>query len=250
MSSKSSEENKNIYPFKAGGGDLGDFGKKSPRVENSHGKNSMTEKQSRILVFIKEHSAEIGFPPTVREIANYFNISAKAAHDHLKAVAKKGHIRLFPGAARGIEIMHKEADLPPAPLETVTIPLLGVIAAGTPILAEENVDSHIALPSSFVPTSGDMFALKVKGDSMEKAGIFENDIAVLKQVKDINIEVKNGDIVAALIDGEATLKTFFRERDRIELRPENPRYKPILVTSKANTIIMARLVGIYRKYNF
>lgn len=252
MSQKILVENKNsnIYPFKAGSGDLGESGKKSPRVEKDQGKKSMTEKQSRILIFIKEHNVEIGFPPTVREIANYFNISAKAAHDHLKAVAKKGHIRLFPGAARGIEIMHKDAELPILLQDAVSIPLLGSIAAGKPILAEENVEAHITLPSSFVPASGDMFALKVKGDSMEKAGIFENDIAVLKQVNDVNTEVKNGDIVAALIDGEATLKTFFRERDQIELRPENSNYKPILLNSISNATIMARLVGIYRKYNY
>ena len=250
MSSKKNQENDNIYPFKAGDGDLGEFGKKSPKVGRIQGKNSMTEKQSRILIFIKKHHNEIGFPPTVREIANYFNISAKAAHDHLKAVAKKGHIRLFPGAARGIEITSREENVSPISENTVTIPLMGSIAAGRPILAEENIDTHITLPASFVPASGDMFALKVKGDSMERAGIFDGDVAVLKQVKDLNIEVKNGDIVAALIDGEATLKTFFRERDHIELRPENPRYKPILLTSRANATIIARLVGIYRKYNF
>ncbi|MDH4199505.1 MAG: transcriptional repressor LexA [Spirochaetia bacterium] len=246
-------ENKNlnskvIYPFKPGGGDLGEFRKKSPRIEESRGKFSMTEKQSTILKFIKQHNAEIGFPPTVREIAIYFNISAKAAHDHLRAVAKKGYIRLFPGSARGIEILPQEEDIPER-LDVVMVPLLGVIAAGRPLLAEENIESNIALPASFLPATGDMFALKVKGDSMEKSGIFDGDIAVLKTVTDIHTEVKNGDVVAALIDGEATLKTFIRHRDHIELRPENPLYKPILMTGKLSESIMAKLVGIYRKYN-
>jgi len=249
MSAESAKENNktNAYNFKTGKGKIEDFGKKSPRVEQNLGKISLTEKQSRILSFIKEHSQEIGFPPTVRDIASYFNISAKAAHDHIKAVAKKGHIRLLAGAARGIEIVNRSGETQDVPM--VVIPLLGRIAAGKPMLAEENIESRIALPSSFMPASGDMFALKVKGSSMEKAGIFENDIAVLKQIKDVNVEIKNGDIVAALIDGEATLKTYIKQKNNIELRPENPDYQPIIITSRDDVSIMAKLVGIYRKYN-
>jgi repressor LexA len=242
------KDNNIIYPFKAGSGNLGESRKKSPRIESEKGKNSLTEKQSTILKFIENHSFEVGFPPTVREIAAYFNISAKAAHDHLKAISKKGYIRLLPGSARGIELVHKTLHDPVTSENIVMIPLLGSIAAGTPILAEENIDSHITLPASFVPPSGDMFALKVKGDSMEKAGIFEDDIAVLKHIKDVNIEVKSGDIVAAMIDGEVTLKTLIKKKGSVELNPENPAYKPIILTGKLNEQIIAKLIGIYRKY--
>lgn len=248
MKEKIENGKNNIYPFKAGSGNLGEFRKKSPRIESEKGKNSLTEKQSTILKFIENHHSEIGFPPTVREIATYFGISAKAAHDHLKAIGKKGYIRLFPGSARGIELVNKTVNEQFSAENIVMIPLMGSIAAGKPILAESNIDSHIALPASFVPKSGDMFALKVKGDSMEKAGIFEDDIAVLKQIKDVNIEIKNGDIVAAMIDGEVTLKTFKKNNNIVELQPENPAYKPIIISGRLNEQIIAKLVGIYRKY--
>lgn len=246
-----------LLSFKPGAGDLGEHRKKSPRIQAEKGKNSLTEKQAIVYNFIRKYQNEVGFPPTVREIAHYFGITGKAAHDHIKAISKKGYLRVFPGSARGMELLHKDeikdnlndelSEL--SNEETVTIPLLGHIAAGTPILAEENIESNIALPTSFVPKGGDLFALRVRGDSMENAGILDNDIAVMKQIRDVNIEVKNGDIVAALIDGDVTLKTFFQKQDRIELRPENPNYKPILLTATMKASIMAKLVGIYRKYN-
>ncbi len=233
-----------IYPFKPGQGDLGEHKAKSKRVNSELGKNSLTEKQQTILDFIRDHIESVGYPPTVRQIATYYSISAKAAHDHVRAIARKGYINLSPGFARGIELVKDEEDL----VETVTIPLLGRIAAGVPILAEENIDEKIALPKSFVPPTGNMFALQVKGDSMEKAGIFDGDIAVLRQVTNYAIEVRDGDIVAALIDGSATLKTYRAKGKQLFLQPENDRYSNIPLTGKDPVSIVGKLSGIYRKY--
>ena len=244
---------KHNYPFKSGEGNLGVFRAKSPRVNENLGKLSLTEKQSKVYHFILEHVEKLGFPPTVRQIASYFNVSAKAAHDHLKAVARKGYIRLFAGAARGIEIIQESDSDETAPLfdllqEVNMVPLVGSIAAGAPILAQENIETKLAFPKSFLPETGSMFALRVKGDSMEGAGIMDGDIAVLRQVHDISSEVKNGDIVAALIDGDATLKTWSKKGANIELLPENSRYQPIKLDARDNASIVGKLVGVYRTY--
>lgn len=251
-------DEKQHYPFKSGEGNLGTFREKSPRINKDLGKHSLTEKQSKVYHFISEHVERLGFPPTVREIASYFNVSAKAAHDHLKAVARKGYIRLFAGSARGIEVIQDNAiqentgdeHTPLLDLlqEVNMVPLIGSIAAGAPILAQENIETKLAFPKSFLPENSNMFALRVKGDSMEGAGIMDGDIAVLKQVQDTNTEIKNGDIVAALIDGEATLKTWSKKGQSIELLPENSRYEPIALSSKDNAAIVGKLVGVYRSY--
>ena len=244
------------YPFEAGGGDLGEHRTKSPRLNTELGKYSLTEKQDKVLTFLREHIEQVGFPPTVRQIANYFNISAKAAHDHLRSIAKKGYLRLFPGAARGMEVVRQGDEeessssmVADVLSNTSLIPLVGSIAAGTPILAEENIDTHLSFPKAFMPTTGTIYALKVKGDSMENAGILDGDIAVMMQINDARTEVKNGDVVAALIEGDATLKTFLRKKNSIELVPENPRYKPIVLTERDHAMIVGKLIGVYRKYS-
>jgi len=249
------------YPFKAGSGSLGEHRAKSKRVNSQLGKLSLTEKQAKILEFISNHISSVGFPPTVRQIAEYFNISAKAAHDHLKAIAKKGYLRLFPGHARGMEVMKNSNgddlssidNINNTPLtelmRSVTIvPLIGTIAAGVPILAEENIDDKLTFPKAFLPTVGNMFALRIKGDSMEEAGIHDGDIAVLKQVSDFKTEVKNGDIVAAIIDGEATLKTFEKKGTKMRLLPANSNYSPIDLKATDFVRLAGILVGIFRSY--
>lgn len=238
------------YPFKAGEGDLGNFREKSRRIDSDLGKFSLTEKQAIVLDFISRHINMVGFPPTVRQIADYFGVSPKAAHDHLRAIAKKGYLRLFPGSARGMELVHeaKEKSEPKEAMEVTFVPLVGSIAAGVPILAEENIEANVPLPKSFLPQSGTFFALRVKGDSMVNAGIMDGDIAVIQRVDDVHNEVKNGDIVAALIDSDATLKTFHRTENSIILKPENENYKPILLNSKDESRIIGKLTGVYRKY--
>jgi len=249
------EKHDNIYPFKSGGGDLGNRRQKSKRIQEELGKKSLTVKQAKILEFIATHIDKIGFPPTIRQIANYFTISAKAAHDHIRAIAKKEYIRLFPGAARGMELLKMPGqensnnisdDKKLGSMELV--PLLGSIAAGAPILAEEHIESHLAFPKAFLPVTGNMFALTVKGESMIDAGIFNGDIAVIKQVLDPTLEIKNGDIVAALIDTDATLKTYQKKSNKIVLHPENKEYQPIVLNENDDIKIMGILVGVYRKY--
>lgn len=244
------------YPFEPGGGDLGEHRQKSARLNERLGKYSLTEKQNKVFSFVQDHIEQVGFPPTVRQIATYFNISAKAAHDHLRSIAKKGYLRLFPGAARGMEVIRQGDEEEPASVtmadilnNTVQIPLLGTIAAGVPILAEENVEAKLSFPKAFLPTTGSIFALKVKGDSMENIGIFDADIAVLKKVDDAKSEVKNGNVVAALIDGDATLKTYQKKKGTIELLPQNTKYKPIVLTENDHAMIIGRLIGVYRKFS-
>lgn len=264
------------YPFQAGDGNLGKRQQKSKRIKSHLGKYSLTEKQYMIFKFIANHIQHVGFPPTVREVAIYFSISAKAAHDHLRAIAKKGYLRLFSGAARGMELL-KTVDGEPIEEQakntlskiatgetvskqsqaqnlidldssTVVIPLIGSIAAGVPILAEENTEDYLSFPASFLPASGEMFALRVRGDSMEGAGIFDGDIAVIRKINSIDLELHNGDIVAALIEDEATLKTFRKNKKAVELHPENSRYSVIFLEQKYSSSIMGKLVGVYRSY--
>lgn len=244
------------YPFKAGEGKLGKPRQKSRRIDSSLGKYSLTEKQALVLQFVVDHIEQVGFPPTVRQVAEYFAVSGKAAHDHLRAIAKKNYLRLFPGSARGMELLRlpdgsipnvdriSQVDL----ADIIMIPLVGSIAAGQPILAEENVEEHLSFPASFLPSSGEMFALRVKGDSMEDAGIFEGDIAVIRKIVSPDIELQNGDIVAALIDDNATLKTYQKVETAVELHPENKRYKVIHLSEHNFSSIMGKLVGVYRSY--
>lgn len=248
------------YPFSAGEGNLGKFRQKSKRINAELGKYSLTEKQAKVLGFVTDHIDQVGFPPTVRQIANYFGISAKAAHDHLRAISKKGYIRLFPGSARGMELVRqsefnepKEKDVSQTPVaslmsDVVVVPLVGSIAAGSPILAEENIESKLTFPRSFLSKTGNLFALHVRGDSMQEAGILDGDVAILEQLSDPMGALNNGDIVAAIIDGEATLKTFNKKRSTIELVPENKKYSVITLKAKDNPSIAGRLVGVYRRY--
>lgn len=268
------------YPFHAGEGNLGKHRQKSKRINSHLGKYSLTEKQYVIFKFIAEHIQHVGFPPTVREVAIYFSISAKAAHDHLRAISKKGYLRLFAGAARGMELLKTVDGIPikesvksalsknvsKSEMETekstgkraknvvdlnsstVVVPLVGSIAAGVPILAEENTEEYLSFPSTLLPEHGEMFALRVRGDSMEGAGIFDGDIAVIKKITSLDLELRNGDIVAALIEEEATLKTFRRNKQAIELHPENSRYSIIHLEQKGSSSVMGKLVGVYRSY--
>ncbi len=241
------------YPFKPGDGKLGKHRAKSKKIDLNFGNNSLTEKQFKILLFLNEHIDRLGFPPSLREAADYFSISIKAVQDYLKALDKKGYIKLTPGIARGLELLKKEifnnavsdTDMNQ---EMVFIAVLGRIAAGVPILAEENIEDHIALPRSLLPAKGNYFAVQVKGDSMQMAGILDQDIAIIQSMQNRKINIKNGDIIAVLIDGDATLKTYYRKGEIIELHPANDNYSVIQVSAKDNMIIAGRLAGIYRKY--
>jgi len=198
---------------------------------------TLTNRQTEVLEFIKEYRSKNSYLPTMREIADYFKISVKAAYDHVKALEKKEVIKCNLRRSRSIEIIKTvETD------ELVNIPILGNVAAGVPLLAEENIDGYITIPLRFLK-KGDHFALRVKGDSMKDAGILEGDIAFF--VMQANAE--NGNIVVAFLNDEAiTLKRFYKETNRVKLKAENPVYPPIYTQ---NVKILGKLVFIQRSYD-
>ena len=202
---------------------------------------TLTEKQKKIFAYVNRYSNEQGYPPTIREIGDSFEITAKGAYDHLKAIERKGYIRCHRYRSRAIEILKSENNVPSALAGLLSIPLVGRVAAGVPLVAEENIEEYISLPRSMIrqPYEG-IFALRVTGDSMRDAGIVDGDIAIMKKQETAD----DGDIVVALLDDEATLKYFHREPgSKIRLVPANPAYKPIITR---NVLILGKLVGIYR----
>jgi repressor LexA len=197
----------------------------------------LTDKQSNILEFIKKNTKESGFPPSVREIGENFGITVKGAYDHIKAIEKKGFITTQQNKSRAIVVVDKDEEIS---AESITIPLLGRIAAGAPIFAQENVENQLSFPKAMF-SSGEYFALSIKGDSMIEAGIFDNDIAIIRKQSSAD----NGDIIAALLDDEATLKTLNKTKGKIFLNPENKAYKPIEAN---NVTVLGKLAAVFRKY--
>ncbi len=197
----------------------------------------LTDKQERIYDFIKGSIKDSGFPPTVREIGEQFNITVKGAYDHVKAIEKKGFIKTEQNKSRAIVVLGEDDEIP---VDAITIPLLGRIAAGSPIMAQENIEEYLSFPKSMF-RSGDYFALHVKGDSMIEGGINDGDIAIIKKQNNCN----NGEIVAALLEDEATLKRLKVSGSKVMLMPENPAYQPIVAE---NASIMGKLVALFRKY--
>jgi len=197
----------------------------------------LTDKQDKIFNFIKDRIRESGFPPTVREIGEEFNITVKGAYDHVKAIEKKGFIRTEHNKSRAIVIIDQEELVP---VDAVNIPLLGRIAAGSPILADENIEEYLSFPRSLFGR-GTYFALQVRGDSMVDGGIFNGDYAIIKKQN----TAENGDIIAALIDEEATLKKFRMSGKKVQLISENPAYQPIIPD---NLTILGKLEAVFRQY--
>ena len=182
---------------------------------------NLTSRQQSVVNYIQSYISDHGYPPTIREIGKNFEISVKAAFDHVRALKKKGIIRISESRSRAIEIIHE--TYMPRP-EGVSIPLLGNITAGNPLFAEENLDRMLTVPIDMLQEGKDYYALTVKGDSMINAGIFEGDIAVIRYEQ----QADNGEIVAARVNEESvTLKRFFRENNRIRLQAENTEYPPL-----------------------
>lgn len=201
----------------------------------------LTEKQISILDYIENYIQVQGYPPTIREIGEQFSITAKGAYDHLKAIEKKGFIKCEKNRSRAIELLRtSRGDTPLNGESAVNIPLVGRVAAGLPLLADENIEEYLAFPRSMVPESG-IFALRVVGDSMKDAGILDGDIAIIRK-QDI---AQNGDIVVALLEDEATLKYFYRDKKKVRLQPANKAYKPILTQ---DVMIIGVMVGMYRQF--
>lgn len=200
----------------------------------------LTERQREVLSFISVFLKSHAYPPTIREIAEHFSISVKGAYDHLSALKKKGYLRLADKRSRTIEVVHNTTEQDKAE-ELVQIPILGTVAAGRPILSEENWEGTIPLPPSMIKKQGTYFALHVRGDSMSGAGIMDGDIAVIEKRETAH----NGEIVVALVDDAVTLKRFFKESNRFRLQPENSAYSPIYCQ---DVRILGKLSCIIRSY--
>jgi repressor LexA len=197
---------------------------------------TLTARQKEVLDFISSYIEEHAYPPTIREMAERFSISVKGAYDHVKALEKKGFIRLGENRSRALELTSRERP----ERSVVEVPLLGAVAAGRPITANENYAGSINVPADMV-RAAPCFALSVRGDSMKDIGIFHGDIAVIEQRQTAD----NGEIVVAMIDDAVTLKRFFRENNRVKLMAENAAYAPIYTQ---DVKILGRLRGLIRKY--
>ena len=203
-------------------------------------KGNISKKQQEILDYIKEQTLQRGFPPAVRDICKAVNLkSTSSVHSHLETLEKNGYIRRDPTKPRAIEICDDCFNM--VRTEIVSIPVIGQVAAGMPILAEENIDSYIPIPASMCPKGADAFILKVKGDSMINAGIYNGDQIFVQQCN----TAKNGDQVVALIDDSATVKTFYKEDGHIRLQPENDNMDPIIVD---DCQILGKVFGVMRFY--
>ncbi len=203
------------------------------------GNGHITDKQTEILKYIEEQIIRKGYPPSVREICDAVHLSSTSSvHAHLNSLEKNGYIRRNGSNSRSIEILDESFQM--ARTETVSIPIVGRIAAGEPILAEQNIDTYFSVPAEYMPaTSNDVFGLEVKGDSMINAGIFNNDLLIVEQQN----TARNGDIVVALLDDSATVKTYYKENGHYRLQPQNDALDPIIVD---HVEILGRVRSLFR----
>ena len=201
----------------------------------SYGK--ISEKQKEILEFMKTEILNKGYPPTVRDICEAVKLSSTSSvHAHLEKLEKNGYIRRDPTKPRAIEIIDDNFNL--TRREVVNVPLVGCVAAGQPLLAVENIENYFPIPAEYMPNV-QTFMLKVKGESMINVGIFDGDTILVKQQDHAN----NGDMVVALIDDSATVKTFYKEDGHIRLQPENDSMDPIIVP---DCKILGKVFGVFR----
>ena len=201
------------------------------------GYGKITPKQQEILDFIKSEILHKGYPPAVRDICEAVHLkSTSSVHSHLETLEKNGYIRRDPTKPRAIEIIDHTFQL--TRREVVNVPLIGTVAAGQPILAQENIENYFPVPAEYMPNS-ECFMLKVKGDSMVNAGIFNGDQILVQQQNTAN----NGDMVVALIDDSATVKTFYKEDGHYRLQPENDSMSPIIVDE---VTILGKVFGVLR----
>ena len=200
----------------------------------------ISTKQREILEYIKSEILSRGYPPAVREICEAVNLkSTSSVHSHLETLEKNGFIKRDPTKPRAIEICDDNFQM--VRTETASLPVIGTVAAGTPILAEENIDSYFPVPAEIIPNGEPSFVLKVKGDSMINAGIFNGDQIFVQQCN----TARNGDLIVALVDDSATVKTFYKEKDHIRLQPENDDMDPIIVD---DCQILGKVFGVFRYF--
>lgn len=201
----------------------------------------ISAKQQEILDFLKSEILNKGFPPAVREICEAVHLkSTSSVHSHLETLEKNGYIRRDPTKPRAIEIIDDNFNL--TRREVVNVPLLGTVAAGQPLLAVENVDSYFPIPAEYMPNA-QTFMLEVKGDSMVNAGIFNGDKVIVEQ----RSTARNGEMVVALVEDSATVKTFYKEDGYIRLQPENDYMDAIIVHGEVQ--ILGKVIGVLRFMN-
>lgn len=214
-------------------------------------KNKLTERQEDILIFIQQFTLENGYPPTLREIGKHFQISSTfGVKRHLEALVKKGHINIESNASRGISMIKKNQDEFPETSfsdERVffKIPVIGRVAAGLPITAIENMEGSLVVDPAFLKRAEDAFALRVKGDSMINIGINDGDLVIVSP----NEQTRNGDIVVAILNDEATVKRFEVVNKKIKLIAENSAYSPIEIKSEDDFNLIGKVKGVVRWLN-
>ena len=197
----------------------------------------ISKKQQEILDYLKEEILAKGYPPTVREICEKVGLkSTSSVHSHLSTLERNGFIRRDPTKPRAIEICDDSFQM--VRTEMTSLPIVGNVAAGQPILAQENIESYFAVPAEVVP-SGESFILKVRGESMINAGIMDGDLLFVNSCN----TARDGEIVVALVGDESTVKTFYREKDHIRLQPENDTMDPIIVK---DCVILGKVFAVFR----
>ncbi|HET8956127.1 MAG TPA: transcriptional repressor LexA [Solirubrobacterales bacterium] len=198
----------------------------------------LTKRQKEIFDFMRKYAAKTGYPPTVREIGKAVGLhSSSTVHAHLANLEKLGLVKRDPSKPRAIELLYEKAKRTISPGNG--LPLVGQVAAGEPILAEENIEEYLEVPDVIGGEDGD-YILQIRGESMKDAGIIEGDYVIVRPSDD----AANGEIVVALIGEEATVKRLFREKDHIRLQPENEEMEPILTTEAK---VLGKVVGVFRK---
>jgi repressor LexA len=197
----------------------------------------LTKRQQEIFDFIQRYASKYGYPPTVREIGKAVGLaSSSTVHAHLANLQKSGLLRRNPAKPRAIEVMFGKAKKAIAP---EGLPLVGQIAAGQPVLAEENIEEYVPVPDVAGGDEGE-YVLRVAGESMRDAGILAGDYVVVRRQE----SAQDGDIVVAMVGEEATVKRFFKERDHVRLQPENPEMDPI---RSADVRVIGKVVGVFRR---
>ncbi|MBQ1949349.1 MAG: repressor LexA [Treponema sp.] len=200
----------------------------------------ITDRQKEVLTFISEFTEENVYPPTVREISEHFGISLRAVQDHIAALQKKGYLTTEQKRSRSIRVLVDERKKQDA-LYVGKVPLLGTVAAGKPLLCEENLDGYVNLTEPFIRPGKSYFALRVRGTSMIDAGILEGDLAVVEQAN----TALDGQIVVAVLDEAITLKRYYKETSRVRLQPENPTMQPIYCQDVRIVGILSNIVRTY-----
>ena len=210
-------------------------------------KNKLTDRQKQILDFIENHAEENGYPPSLREIGREFDIASTfGVKRHIDALVKKGYLTVESNTSRGLNVVNRKSKNSGANSDNIfVIPIVGRVAAGYPILAEENIEGQFSLDKALIGNKAGCFGLKVRGDSMTNAGIFEGDTVIVSPQKQAN----NNEIIVALLGDETTMKRFRVNNNDIFLQPENEAYEPIHIKNREDFSIIGKVIGVLRLYN-